>query len=48
MHADRRERDDLILVLPIGEILNLSDILTITSDTISMGYSPNELVIVPR
>ena len=48
LHDDRRGRDDLILVLPIGEILNLSDILTITIDTISMDYSPNDLVIVPR
>jgi hypothetical protein len=48
LHADRRGRDDLILVLPIGEILNFSDILTIAADTISMDYSPNDLVIVPR
>jgi hypothetical protein len=48
LHANRRGRDDLILVLPIGEILNFSDILKITADTISMDYSPNDLVILPR
>jgi hypothetical protein len=48
LHEDRSGRDDLVLVLPIGELLNLSDILTITSTTISLDYSPSELVIVPR
>jgi hypothetical protein len=37
-----------MLVLPIGELLNFSDIVTITPNTISMNYSPSELVIVPR
>ncbi len=48
LHADRSGRDDLILVLPIGELLNLSDILAFTVNTISMDYAPAELVIVPR
>jgi hypothetical protein len=48
LHADYSERDDLILVLPIGELLNLNDILTITAMTISIDYKPAELVIVPR
>ena len=48
LHADRSGRDDLILVLSIGELLNLSDILTINANTISMDYSPMDLVIVPR
>jgi hypothetical protein len=48
LYADRRGRDDLMIVLPIGEILNLSDILKITATTISMERSPKDLVIVPR
>jgi hypothetical protein len=48
LHADRSSRDDLILVLPIGELLNLIDILTINANTISMDYSPMDLVIIPR
>ncbi|GAF89757.1 unnamed protein product, partial [marine sediment metagenome] len=48
LHADRSGRDDLILVLPIGELLNLSDILTITANTINMKYLSTDLVIVPR
>jgi hypothetical protein len=48
LHADRSGRDDLILVLPIGELLNLSDILAFTVNTISMEHPPNDLVIVPR
>lgn len=48
LHEDRSGCDDLILVLPIGELLNLSDILTITANTISMDYSSTDLVIVPR
>lgn len=46
--ADRSSRDDLILVLPIGELLNLSDILTITAKTINMNFSSEDLVIIPR
>lgn len=48
LHAYRSDRDDLILVLPIGEILNLSDILAISTKTISMNFSPWDLVVVPR
>jgi endonuclease YncB( thermonuclease family) len=48
LHADRSGRDDLMIVLSIGEILNLSDILTITAETISMEFTPRDLVIVPR
>ena len=48
LHEDRSGRDDLMLVLPIGELLNFSDLVTITPNTISMNYSPSELVIVPR
>jgi hypothetical protein len=48
LYSDRSERDDLILVLPLGELLNLSDILTITADRIGMDYLPMDLVIVPR
>ncbi len=48
LHADRGDRDDRIIVLPIGEILNLSDILVITAKTISMKFSPKDLVIIPR
>jgi endonuclease YncB( thermonuclease family) len=48
LHEDRRGRDDLMLVLPIGELLNLSDIVTITPNSISMNYLPTELVIIPR
>lgn len=48
LHADRSERDDVIIVRSIGELLNLSDILNITAQTISMNYSPSDLVIIPR
>jgi len=48
LHADRNERDDLVLVLPLGELLNLSDILTVTTTTIRMNFEPEELVVVPR
>jgi hypothetical protein len=47
LHADRSSRDDLMIVLPIGELLNLSDILKITAKTIRMKFSPKDLVIVP-
>ena len=46
--ADRSSRDDLIFVLPIGEKLNLSDILTITPTTIRMNFEPEDLLIIPR
>ena len=48
LRADRSGRDDLILVLSRGEILNLSDLLTITPSTISIQFFPEDLVIVPR
>jgi hypothetical protein len=48
LHADRSGRDDLIFVLSIGELLNLSDILTIDEQTISMDFPPEDLVIKPR
>jgi endonuclease YncB( thermonuclease family) len=48
LQADCSGRDDLIIVLPIGEMMNLSDILTTTANTISMNFSPKDLVIVPR
>ena len=38
LHTDRSGRDDFIIVLPIVEILNFSDILTITADTINMNF----------
>ncbi len=48
LHEDRNSRDDLMLVLSIGELLNFSDILTVASNTIQMNFEPEDLVIVPR
>ena len=48
LHADRTERDDLVIVLSLGELLNLSDILTVTNTTIRMNYPPRDLLIKPR
>lgn len=48
LHADRGARDDLMLIKPIAELLNFSDILTVNDTTISMDYAPEEIIIVPR
>ena len=48
LHVDRSGRDDLMLILSIGELLNFSDILSVTQNTIQMQFEPEDLVIVPR
>lgn len=48
LREESGERDDYIIVLPIGELLNLSDILTVTDTTIRMNYPPAELVVIPQ
>ena len=48
LHEDRSSRDDLLLVLPIGELLNISDILDVTTTTLAMQFEPEELVVLPR
>jgi endonuclease YncB( thermonuclease family) len=48
LRDDRSERDDFVIVLPIGELLNLSDILTVTETTIRLDYAPSELVVIPQ
>ena len=44
----RRTRNDQVLILPLGEIQNLTDTFTVTGNRINMLYWPEELVIVPR
>jgi len=48
LHANRNDRDDLVFVLSLGELLNLSDILTVTDTTILMNFPPRDLIIQPR
>lgn len=48
LHADRKKRDDELVVLSTGEILNLSDILDVKATTIAMRFWPEDLLIVPR
>jgi hypothetical protein len=48
LQADRTNRDDLVVVLSLGELLNLSDILTVTDATIRMDYPPRDLLVKPR
>ncbi len=48
LREDRTDRDDFVIVLSIGEMLNLSDILVVTDTTIRMKYPPSDLVVIPR
>ncbi|MGD8857031.1 MAG: hypothetical protein PVG33_11920, partial [Chloroflexota bacterium] len=48
LRADRTERDDFVIVLSIGEMLNLSDILTVSNTTIRMNYPPSGFVVIAR
>lgn len=48
LRTDRSSRDDLLLVIPTGELMNISDILDVTATTLAMQYEPEELVVVPR
>ena len=41
-------RNDLVFVLSIGEMLNLSDILASQDNTIKMKYEPKDVIVVPR
>jgi len=48
LHADRSGRDDVVFVLSIGELLNLSDVLTVNNNQISLRFETTDLVIQPR
>ncbi len=48
LHDDRHTRDDRILVLEIGEILNLSDLLETEGNMAEFSREPSQLVVIPR
>jgi endonuclease YncB( thermonuclease family) len=48
LHADLSGRDDRLWITTIGEMLNFSDILSVSGKRISMDHFPEDIIIVPR
>jgi hypothetical protein len=45
---ERSDRDDLLISLSMGELLNFSDVLKTDGHKIRMEHPPEDLVIIPR